>query len=73
MAIGAFGAEPVYQTAFTEVDFSAQYDINEHYNVYFEALSLTDDVYHSYGRFGNQTLNLVDTGRSFTFGARAKF
>jgi iron complex outermembrane recepter protein len=70
---GAFGGEPVYSTARTEVDFSTQYDINDHYNVYFEAFNLTNDVYHTYGRFGNQTLNLIETGRSFTLGARAKF
>ena len=70
---GAFGGEPVYSTARTEVDFSSQYDFNEHYNVFFEAFNLTNDVYHTYGRFGNQTLNLIETGRSFVIGARAKF
>jgi TonB-dependent receptor len=70
---GAFGAEPVYSRANTELDFSTQYDFLEHYNVYFEALNLTDNIYHTYGRFGNQTLNLVQYGRSFTFGIRAKF
>lgn len=69
---GAFGGEPVYSTARTEVDFSTQYDFSEHFNVYFEALNLTNDVYHTYGRFGNQTLNLIETGRSFTLGVRAK-
>jgi iron complex outermembrane recepter protein len=70
---GAFGAEPVYLAASTEVDFSTQYQITEHLSGYFEALNLTDTVYHSYGRFSNQTLNLVETGRSFTVGVRAKF
>ena len=70
---GAFGGEPVYSTARTEVDFSTQYDFSEHLNVYAEALNLTNDVYHTYGRFGNQTLNLVESGRSFTFGVRGKF
>jgi TonB-dependent receptor len=70
---GAFGNEPVYVASSTEVDFSTQYDVTDHFNVYFEALNLTDSVYHTYGRFTNQTLNLVDYGRSYTIGVRAKF
>ena len=70
---GAFGAEPVYLKPWTELDFSTQYDFNEHYSAYLEALNLTDEVYHSYGRFGNQTLNLVDYGRSYTVGFRMKY
>ncbi len=68
----AFGTEPTYLEASTEVDFSTSYDINKHLSVFFEALNLTDSVYHTVGRFDNQTLNLVDYGRSFTFGVRAK-
>jgi TonB-dependent receptor len=70
---GAFGAEPVYLASSTEVDFSTQYQFTTHLAGYFEALNLTDSIYHSYGRFSNQTLNLVETGRSFTVGFRAKF
>ena len=70
---GAFGAEPVYLAASTVVDFSTQYQITQHLAGYFEALNLTNSIYHSYGRFSNQTLDLVETGRSFTVGFRAKF
>ncbi|HXS22428.1 MAG TPA: TonB-dependent receptor, partial [Steroidobacteraceae bacterium] len=70
---GAFGNEPVYLDSSTEVDFSSTYDISSHLSAYFEALNLTDTVYHTYGRFKNQTLNLVDYGRSYTVGVRAKF
>ncbi|HEY6921991.1 MAG TPA: TonB-dependent receptor, partial [Steroidobacteraceae bacterium] len=70
---GAFGAEPVYLKANTELDYSMQYDINKHLNVFFEAINLTDNIYHTVGRFDNQTLNVVDYGRSFTLGVRAKF
>ncbi|MDE2447456.1 MAG: TonB-dependent receptor, partial [Gammaproteobacteria bacterium] len=70
---GDFAPEPVYLASSTEVDFSTQYDLTRHLSAYFEALNLTDSVFHEYGRFSNQTLNLVDYGRSFTFGVRAKF
>jgi iron complex outermembrane receptor protein len=69
---GAFPNEPTYLAANTELDFSSQYDINNHFNVFFEALNLTDNVYHTRGRFSNQTLNVVDYGRSFVVGVRAK-
>jgi outer membrane receptor protein involved in Fe transport len=69
---GAFPNEPTYLEANTELDFSTQYDINSHFNVFFEAINLTDNVYHTRGRFSNQTLNVVDYGRSFTIGVRAK-
>ncbi len=70
---GAFGNEPVYLASSTEVVFSTQYAFTNHLSAYFEALNLTDTIYHSYGRFSNQTLNLVEYGRSFTVGFRAKF
>jgi len=70
---GAFGNEPVNLAASTEVDFSTQYDFTSHFQGYFEALNLTDATYHTYGRFSNQTSNIVNYGRSFTVGIRAKF
>jgi len=70
---GDFAPEPVYLASSTELDFSTQYDVTSHLSAFFEALNLTDSVYHTYGRFSNQTLNLVDYGRSFTMGVRAKF
>jgi TonB-dependent receptor len=69
---GAFGNEPTYLKANTELDFSSTYDINNHVSVFFQAINLTDNVYHTRGRFDNQTLNVVDYGRSFTVGVRAK-
>ena len=55
---GAFGNEPVYLAASTEVDFSTQYQFTKYLAGYFEALNLTNSIYHSYGRSSNQTLNL---------------
>ena len=70
---GAFGNEPVYLAAATELDLSAQYDVNSHLSTYFQATNLTNTIYHSYGRFSDQTLNLIDYGRDFSLGVRAKF
>jgi TonB-dependent receptor len=67
-----FGSEPTFLEASTEVDFSSSYDINDHLSAFFEALNLTDAEYHTTGRWSNQLLNVVDYGRSFTIGVRAK-
>jgi len=69
----AFGNEPVYQAPITEVDWSTQYDFTDHLNGYFEALNLTNAIQHTYGRFSDQTLNLIETGREFQMGVRLKF
>jgi iron complex outermembrane recepter protein len=67
-----FGIEPTFVNAATYVDFSASYQINRHFNVYFTALNLTDQIYSTHGRFSEQTLDVVDTGRQFTVGIHAK-
>jgi TonB-dependent receptor len=69
---GAFGNEPVFTRPFTEIDFSTQYDINDHLSVFFKALNLTDAEVVEHGRFDNQLLNVQDIGRTFTMGVRAK-
>jgi iron complex outermembrane recepter protein len=67
-----FGTEPTFVNAATYVDFSTSYEINRHFNVYFEALNLTDQAYATHGRFKEQVLDVVDTGRTFTLGIHAK-
>jgi iron complex outermembrane receptor protein len=68
----AFGTEPTFVNAATYVDFSTSYEINRHFNVYFEALNLTDEAYATHGRFKEQVLDVVDTGRQFTLGVHMK-
>ena len=67
-----YGTEPTFVNAATYVDFSTSYDITKNISVYFEALNLTDQVYSTHGRFKEQILDVVDTGRMFTFGIHAK-
>jgi iron complex outermembrane receptor protein len=69
----AFGSEPVFVNASTRVDLSSSYDITHNFNVYFEALNLTDDVFSTHGRFKEQILDVVDTGRTYTVGVHYKF
>jgi iron complex outermembrane recepter protein len=69
---GQFGNEPTFTKAFTEVDFSTQYDFNDHFSVFFKALNLSKSEIVEHGRFSNQILNVQDIGRTFTMGVRAK-
>jgi iron complex outermembrane recepter protein len=67
-----FGIEPTFVNATTYVDFSTSYDFNKHFSVYFEGLNLTDQAYSTHGRYKEQILDVVDSGRLFTLGVRAK-
>ncbi len=69
----AFGAEPTFVNASTQVDFSSSYDITKHINVFFEALNLNDAVQSTHGRFKNQLLDVFHYGRRFTLGAHVRF
>jgi TonB-dependent receptor len=71
--VSNFGAEPTFLSAATYVDFSTSYQINPHLDVYFEALNLTDQIYETHGRYAEQILDQVDTGRRFNLGAHFKF
>jgi iron complex outermembrane recepter protein len=67
-----FGTEPTFVNSSTQVDFSSSYDINNHFNVYFEAINLNDSTFSTHGRFKDQVLDVVDFGRRFTLGVHAK-
>jgi TonB-dependent receptor len=71
--VSNYGAEPTFLSAATYVDFSTSYQLTSYLNVYFEALNLTDQIYETHGRYSNQILDQVDTGRRFNLGARFKF
>jgi TonB-dependent receptor len=68
---GAFGDEPVFIRALTEVDFSARYDITSHVSLFLAARNLSNSEIIEHGRFNNQILNVQDFGRTFTIGVRA--
>ena len=44
------------------MDFSSSDDSNSHFNVYFEALGLNDEMFNTHGRFKEQVLDVVDFG-----------
>ena len=69
----AFGTEPTYVNASTQLDFSSSYDINKHFSVFFEATNLNNAVLSTHGRYANQILDVFKYGRRFTLGAHVRF
>lgn len=67
------GTEPTFLNSTTEVDLSSSYEINRYMSVFFEGINLNDAQYVTHGRFDNQILDIIDYGRTFTLGVRAKF
>jgi iron complex outermembrane recepter protein len=67
-----FGTEPTFVNANTQVDFSSQYDINNHVNIYFEALNINNSTYSTHGRYSEQLLDAISFGPTLTFGVHVK-
>jgi iron complex outermembrane receptor protein len=63
-----FGSEPVFVNGVWTLDASTSYDVTENINVYFEANNLMNVAYSTRGRYSDQVLDVVSTGRSFTAG-----
>lgn len=69
----AFGSEPTYVNANTQIDASTSYDVNKHISVYAEGQNLNNSTYSTHGRFKEQLLDAISYGPRFTVGARIKF
>jgi len=67
-----FGAEPTFVNASLQIDLSASYQITEKFNMYLEALNITDDTLSTHGRFDNQMLDAFAYGRRYAIGARIR-
>lgn len=65
---GRFGTEPTFVNSSTTLDLSTSYRFTPNFDVYFEALNLTDETYSTHGRYKEQILDVVDFGRSYTLG-----
>jgi len=53
-----------------QIDLSSSYQVNEHLNVYLEALNVTNDTLSSHGRYDNQLLDVFAYGRRYAAGVR---
>ena len=70
---GAFGAEPTFVNASTQIDLSASYQITPALDVFGEALNITNETQSTHGRYKNMLLDVYGYGRRFTAGVRYHF
>ncbi|MFT4928022.1 MAG: iron complex outermembrane receptor protein [Phenylobacterium sp.] len=62
-----------YVEDYYQWDASASYDISDEFTVFVEAINLTEEYTHSRGRFANQLLDIVDSGRRISLGIRGNY
>ncbi len=62
-----------YVEDYAQWDASASYDVTDDITVFVEGINLTEEYTHSRGRFSNQLLDIVDSGRRLSFGVRGTF
>lgn len=65
--------EPREREDFAQVDFSASYNINDTYQVFFEGVNIFDEERRDFSRFENRVLEYEDTGPRYTLGLRGSF
>jgi len=66
-------SEPREREEFAQVDFSASYNINDSYQLFFEGINIFDEERRDFSRFENRFLEYEDTGARYTFGVRGDF
>ncbi|GFE79217.1 TonB-dependent receptor [Steroidobacter agaridevorans] len=69
----SLGTEPVFTAEYGQVDLSASYQVTPWMSVFANALNLTEEATHRYGRFENQLVDYEEYGRRYAFGVRMKF
>jgi iron complex outermembrane receptor protein len=62
-----------YVEDYAQWDASASFDVTEKITVFVEGINLTEEYTHSRGRFSNQILDVVDSGRRISLGVRGSF
>lgn len=66
-------SEPRQRESYGQLDFSAAYDLNDNFQVYFEGINLLDEDTRDFSRFPNRILDYFDTGARFSLGVRGSF
>ncbi len=67
------GGEPTFTEAFTQVDFSASYNINDQYSVFIEGLNVTDEISRNHGRSSRFLSRVTSSGPRYAVGIRGSF
>ncbi len=64
------GANPNYTAAYSQLDMSASYEVNDNLTLFMDGLNVTDSYNRGYGRVEMQTLGVTQTGPRYTLGFR---
>jgi len=67
------GSSPVFTEAYSQVDISASYDINDSVSVFIDGINITEEDTRRHGRFTNQIINHEEGGARYNVGVRATF
>ena len=57
----------------SDLDFSASYDVNDTFQIFFEGINITDEDTRDFSRFENRFLTYSDTGSRYQLGVRASY
>jgi TonB-dependent receptor len=68
--LSAFGTEPTFVNSSLQFDLSASWQVTESFNVFVEAINLTNETMSTHGRFDNQLLDVYAYGRRYAAGVR---
>ncbi|MEM1052978.1 MAG: TonB-dependent receptor [Pseudomonadota bacterium] len=66
-------SEPRQRESFTQVDFSASYELTDQFQVFVEGLNILNEDTRDFSRFPNRVLEYTRVGARYTAGIRAKF
>ncbi|SES97497.1 TonB-dependent receptor [Thalassotalea agarivorans] len=67
------GVSPVFTEAYSQIDMSASYDINDALSVFVDGINITNESTRRHGRFANQIVDFEEYGARYSVGVRAKF
>jgi iron complex outermembrane receptor protein len=66
-------SKPQYQDSYGQVDFSASYDINPTFQIFFQGVNLTNNVLRSYNTYEERLVGVSTSGTRYIFGGRVKY
>jgi len=64
---------PTFTAEYEQWDISASYWVNDNFQVFLDAINITDETTHVYGRDKQQTLFAAQLGPRYNLGVRYKF
>ena len=67
------GPSPVFTEAYSQIDISASYDINDSVSVFIDGINVTEEDTRRHGRFSNQLVDFEQYGARYNIGVRANF